>query len=216
MYGLEMIILGYEWGAQRVIYCVFFVHPKYIFSPARSKPDRWQSIPLCLSSSPAKIFLFYPLSSHSTPFAKDYLSNKFGIMDHVVLEWQMIRHWRYEKAGMSKLLQLQIFFINMSHMDCTVYLHERVCVCASVSSLYVGHKIMLVTRASGSAIVAHEFDWEVEHKSPIHQTSPIIYNFFYESFPWTSLRETVVSLFKTHLCPSDLPYKNEVIEKAGV
>lgn len=113
--------------------------------------------------SPAEIFLFYSLSSHSTPFTKDYLSYKFGIMDHAVLEWQMVQHWRYEYiVGMSKLLQLQIFFINMSYMECTIYLHERVRVCASVSSLYVGHGIMLVTRTSGSVIVTHEFDWEVD------------------------------------------------------
>lgn len=103
-------------------------------------------------------------------------------MDHIVLEWQMIQHRGYEIVGISKLLQLQIFFINMSHMDCTVYLHERVYVCANVSSLYLGHRITLVTKTLGIVIVTHEFDWEVdwnmEHKSPIHQTSPIVYNFF--------------------------------------
>lgn len=73
---------------QRAIYCVFFV---YIFSPARYKPDIWQSIPPpFLFLSPGEISLFYPLTSHSTPFTKDYLSYKFGIMDHVVLKRQMI------------------------------------------------------------------------------------------------------------------------------
>lgn len=116
------------------------------------------SVPLPLS---------YPLTSHS-PFAKDYLSYQFGIMDHAVLEWQMIQHWRYEVVGMSKLLQL--------------FFHKNV-----IRGLYsVGHRIMLVTRTLESVIVTHEFDWEVdknmEHKWPIYQTSPIIYNFLWH-FP---------------------------------
>lgn len=101
---------------------------------------------LSLFLSPPVISLFYPFISDRTPFAQDYLSHKFGVMDHVVLEWHRdstLEVWN--SWHVDTLTLLQIFFINVSYR---FYLHERVCESMFIS--YVGHRIMLVTKTLGS------------------------------------------------------------------
>lgn len=125
---------------RRVIYCVFFVDPEYIYSPVRSQPDGWRSVPLLpLSSRDSSI-----LSLHS-------------LRRRLFLIWIQDNGWCCTAAtdnstplARRKLLQSQIFFMNTSYEDFTLQtsVSEYLCV-QSVSSLYVGHRITLVTRTAG-------------------------------------------------------------------
>ena len=94
MYGFGMIILGYEWGAESNLLCFLCAHRVHFLSSTIQTRQMTECSPsVSLPLSGRDLSLLCPLTSHSTPFAKDYSSYKFGIMDHVVLEWQTTQHW---------------------------------------------------------------------------------------------------------------------------
>lgn len=82
-----------------------------------------------------------------------------------------------------------------------------------MSSLYVGHRIMLVTRTRGTVLITHvcdcEVDWNID-KSPFHQISPIMYSFLWD-FPMDLCKEKRGKKVLL-LCPSNLAFKNEMMK----
>lgn len=89
----------------------FLCAPRVHFLSSTIQTKELTAFPsLSLFFTPAQIFHVYSFTFHSS-FTKDYLSYEFAIIDHVVVEWQRIQHWRFDIFGMLKLLLLQIFFI---------------------------------------------------------------------------------------------------------
>lgn len=79
MYGSEIVILSYEWVVLRVVYSVFFVKSKYIFSWVQSNPDRWQTVSCRLSPSVKQGSLCFSLlrpTSSENPISMYIWSNR--------------------------------------------------------------------------------------------------------------------------------------------